>query len=132
MTVNTSLAKKLENGINLFDLPENRFYAKTTNMLTNRIKNIIIKDYKSITNFANSLNTYPSSFHGWIYKSQFPLSILKKISFVFNIKEEEILENVVYIKSGLYPNNGGGNVSFSISCDFHPVFDRWKRNLFLF
>lgn len=117
MTSNLNLAKKNKLKVNLFDLDGKRFYVNFTEDFVIDLIQKIKQDYNNISHFSRLNNLKIGSVHGWIYKREFPLLIVKKFIQILHLNHTQILQNVLSVKSGHYPSNGG-NLSTPIKPKF--------------
>tara|TARA_Y100000310_G_scaffold345343_1_gene463960 strand:+ start:8156 stop:9328 length:1173 start_codon:yes stop_codon:yes gene_type:complete len=115
--------KKSDFSIKLFDLDVNRFYVKLCSDEVKEIRWLIGKKFFSVVKFSKIININQGTLYGWLKNCQFPLAALKKIYAKLNMDLKKMERNIVHLRSGKYPCNGGGNLSQPINIRFPLQFN---------
>jgi DNA-binding transcriptional ArsR family regulator len=103
--------------IDLFDLPNKKFYVKLQTEFLDNIMKEIKKKYGSYRKFYISSRINESSFYSWYKKKMYPLSVIRKLCKSINIPLKKIQENSTELRSRTYPS-----ISSGISSPIFPKF----------
>jgi len=108
--------------LNLLDLPHDKVYVEIKENYKKYILRCIERQFGLRPGLYKRLGVSQASFYKWKTKSEFPLFILIELLKILNLDTKDIQENLIKIRSGVYPprGKGSGNLSKYI-CPKFPI-----------